>query len=405
MELTLQENDGEEDAQSESIEEAVSNRIGLTKYSYFGLERDTLSAPTQAHDTDYGRELDDDLLRLFCYEGGQADGNGNSVDAPSEIETHPEASSSRVMNQSGQTDSRSEDSIRILNEMDLDDDLSLCDSERQGTASLSLWPSTGVGSTDSAVKRTARNHRLNVQRSRSVDKGRYAAIRSSQRKVAILEKYVDFERQKCQISGLPCPELPFKSAIDHNSGMQKYETELKTLFFAVASPESLVQLQDIIRAYWRNTTRNSLRASSTLTNQQRLELIEQLEGDSAHIGLVKRCHVHQLFIDNRRTDRTSDGFVISTARSASEAACRKPGNPSHRANATISTWYMKAICPHLHPENPEYARKYRMLSTLRRLGQNLDLFVEKFGYGVIGLLPLGTGLLAGEPMPNVPDDM
>jgi len=46
-----------------------------------------------------------------------------------------------------------------------------------------------------------------------------------------------------------------------------------------------------------------------------------------------------------------------------------------------------------------------MVSKVRRLGQQLDLLVEKFRYGILGLLPLAVDVLAAESMLNISDDL
>jgi len=309
------------------------------------------------HGTDESLDIDSDLFSLLYRQEGETVRDDVIPEAQSELEAHPEASLTRALDRLRQTAPRSDkDSGHIFNEVLVDEDLSVCQSERQDTAPSPLRPSTTVSPTGSAAKRTKRNQRPNVQRSPSKNETRRATIQSSQRKVALLKKYVDNERHRCQISGLPYPELPFNWAIEQNSGMQKYETELKTLFSAIASPESLAQLQDIIRAYWRGTASNSLKAGSNLSNEQRLELIEHLEGDSAHIGLVK--DVTSISCSLKIAERIGPAMASSSVlhkvprEQLAEKVAIPSGNPSHRAAAIISTLYMEAICPGLQYGSP-----------------------------------------------------
>jgi hypothetical protein len=66
---------------------------------------------------------------------------------------------------------------------------------------------------------------------------------------------------------------------------------------------------------------------------------------------------------------------------------------------------MNELYPGLDPSSVGYQKKQRFVGNLRNLGQRLDLLVEKFGDGIIGLLPLPVDEPAGEPVLNITDSL
>ncbi|KAH6667242.1 hypothetical protein B0J14DRAFT_185596 [Halenospora varia] len=224
--------------------------------------------------------------------------------------------------------------------------------------------------------------------------------RSYQTKAAVqLVEHVSLEKQRWQNLGLPCPEHFVNLKMNQIGGTPRnselYIVELKILFFAIGSPGSLALLQSIIQAYRRSLPRNLAIAGCKLLKAERLKVIEELDENIAYFRFLKRCHIHQLFIDSRGSSRkTNDGFVNDTMQSLSIR--KSPGNPAHIEDAQISKSILEEVYPRLQKDSPEYDKKYRHISDLRRLGQRLDALVDKFGYGIIGLLPVATDVSTPE---------
>jgi hypothetical protein len=59
---------------------------------------------------------------------------------------------------------------------------------------------------------------------------------------------------------------------------------------------------------------------------------------------------------------------------------------------------MSEVYPELKPNTLEYKNKLRSVGDMRKTGERLDLLVERFGYGILGLLPLPAGELTGQPV-------
>lgn len=227
-------------------------------------------------------------------------------------------------------------------------------------------------------------------------------------KASLLAAYVLLEKERSQNFRLPCPEqrfnLEMKQLSNGSQNIAENTMELKILYFAIASPESLVVLRDVIQAHRRSLAGNLSPKDCNIPQAERLEVIERLNGNIAYFGLLKRCHIHRLFVDTNRSSRkTGDGFVNNTTRSIATLQIPKTGNPSHIEDAEASRSMMKEVYPLLQQDNDEYGKKYRAISSLRKLGQRLHLLVEKFGYGIIGLLPSAPDVSAVEPILSITD--
>lgn len=243
-------------------------------------------------------------------------------------------------------------------------------------------------------------------------KRKASVYRTVQRKskASLLAAYVLLEKERCHNFKLPCPEQRFYLEITQVSNgspnMDENTVELKTLYFAIASPESLVVLRDIVQAHRRSLAGNLSPKDCNIPQAERLKVIEKLNGNIAYFGLLKRCHVHRLFVDSNGSSRkTGDGFVNNTTQSIATLKHPRTGNPSYIEDAQASKAMMKEVYPLLQEDTAEYGKKYRTIRSLRKLGQRLHLLVEKFGYGIIGLLPSAPDVSAVEPILSITDGL
>jgi hypothetical protein len=244
--------------------------------------------------------------------------------------------------------------------------------------------------------------------SKNFKKRRAPASRSRKSKGALLDAYVLQEKEKCQKHGLPCPEQDFDLVMTQASkgspSIEDNRKELKIFFFAIASSESLVALRDIVQAHRRRLAGNLLQVGCDIPQAERVKVIERLNENIAYFSLLKRCHVHRLFIDSSRSSRkTTDGFINNTSQNIATLQSSKSGNPNHIEGAETTKAIMKEVFPNLK-DSAEYEKKYRTISNLRKLGQRLNLLVERFGYGIIGLLPSGGDASTVDPILNISDN-
>ena len=103
--------------------------------------------------------------------------------------------------------------------------------------------------------------------------------------------------------------------------------------------------------------------------------------------------------------KTSDGFVNSTWQSISTNSAPRMGNPQNLDDSQLSKNILKTLHPALIPGTLEYKKKLRSMGNIRKLGERFEILVERFGYGIIGLLPLPVDDLAADPIFNASDSL
>ncbi|PQE08185.1 RNAse iii protein [Rutstroemia sp. NJR-2017a BBW] len=209
-------------------------------------------------------------------------------------------------------------------------------------------------------------------------KRRFSATTLESSNYTRLVSYIAAEKRRCQASRLHFSEIEFDLALTNCSNISPTAIDLvtlKTLYFAIGSPESLVALQDVLKAQRMITTGKIPKGGHNLSLAERVRVIECITPNIAYQVLQKRCHIYQLFVDsNVGSRKTSDGFVIDTIQSI--------------AKQPITKLILEELYPELESKTEEYRKKRRFVGSLRRLGGRLDLLVGRFGYGILGLLHL-----------------
>ncbi|KAK6591817.1 hypothetical protein H4I96_12094 [Botrytis cinerea] len=220
---------------------------------------------------------------------------------------------------------------------------------------------------------------------------------------------VTYVQKKKESFGLPFSETEFDLAFSKipNMSLDAHElVTLKTLYFAIGSPESLVALQEVFKVQRRTIAGRMPREGYNLSPAERVKVIECITPNIAYHVLRKRCHIYQLFIDsNKESRKSSDGFVIDTVQSMTTQSRHQTGNPNNLENSRISELILKELYPTLEPSSEGYKEKKRFVGNLRRLGGRFDLMVRKFGYGILALLQLPIEELAGEPILVITDEL
>ncbi|KAG4429204.1 hypothetical protein IFR05_015317 [Cadophora sp. M221] len=176
---------------------------------------------------------------------------------------------------------------------------------------------------------------------------------------------------------------------------------VKTLSFVIASPESIVALQEVIMAQRKSTAKKQFRGYCDLSLADRVKVIEDTGSEIAYLLFLKRCHTYQLFVDcSKGSRRTSDGFVVDTVQSVSKQTGSRLGNPQNLEDSTIAEEILKEVYPNLDPGTGLYRKKKRFVHRLRKLGERFDVLVKNFGYGILGLLSWPRGDLLHSPVSN-----
>ncbi|KAM0124691.1 hypothetical protein ACHAO1_010945 [Botrytis cinerea] len=232
---------------------------------------------------------------------------------------------------------------------------------------------------------------LPVQNSSAIDtpskKQKTSTNSFKSRQLIQLDNYLEQEKQKCRAFGLSFIPMEIETVNDSQIPPGESDLAVKSLSLLIASPQSIVALQEIIKAHRASTAHKQFRDRDNFSLADRVKAIEDAESNIAYRLFLKRCHIHKLFIDcSKGSRRTSDGFVVDTVQSVSKQAGPRRGNPQNLDNAIIAEEIVKEVYPNLNPGTKLYAKKRVFIHRLRKLGERLDVLVKNFGYGILGLL-------------------
>jgi hypothetical protein len=268
--------------------------------------------------------------------------------------------------------------------------------------SLALTPTSG---------RPTRNHQRPsngtiAQRSERQSKRsrRLGMLDVSEDSCESLHTYLEKERLRCEERSTPGPfETFFKPEIQQellSSGNDAYSNALQTICVTIASPESLVTLQHLLRCYRAGERSHTPGPAQLLSIKERVSVIGAIDQEVAYMCLLRRCHILELYEGN--LPESSDGFVLSTQHTVAAQGPRTSGNPRQIAERNIRKTIMEQICPDMNPASREYRQNDDRIKMWRKLGQRLYMMKMRFGYGILGLLQYDWGI---ESALNITDKM
>ncbi|CZT52257.1 uncharacterized protein RSE6_13546 [Rhynchosporium secalis] len=230
---------------------------------------------------------------------------------------------------------------------------------------------------------------------------------SESRQMIQLNRCLAREEQRCLMFELPFSSMDTGIAFN---GLQLPPGDsglaIKTLSYVIASPESIVALQEIIMAQRSSFAHKQLRSDRDLSLADRVKAIEDAGSEIAYLLFLKRCHTHQLFVAcSKGSRRTSDGFVVDTVQSVSKQAGSRLGNPQNLEDSMVAEEIIKEVYPNVNPGTDLYQKKKRFVHRLRKLGERFDVLVKSFGYGILGLLSWPQGDLLDLPVLSNADEL
>ncbi|CAG8899881.1 unnamed protein product [Penicillium nalgiovense] len=181
------------------------------------------------------------------------------------------------------------------------------------------------------------------------------------------------ETKKCRRSGLlPPQDTFFRKEIELRlqalvNSSKPSINGLFTILVQVASASSIVSLQE------------ALRSSRVIAEKS------QSERNIRHSNILELHHTVCLYRSCGGSVQSPHTDIIVVNRDQLGSQPKKKGNPVKNKEAEITDSMMERIfpCPRDLEQN---AHKRRKVSDLRRLGQRLQLLIDQFGYGIIGLL-------------------
>ncbi|EPE34260.1 RNase III [Glarea lozoyensis ATCC 20868] len=252
---------------------------------------------------------------------------------------------------------------------------------------------------------TRQNGPKDLQSQSKKRKAQQKTLRIHTSRTEFVKDYIQSEQERCRALALPMPKRDLGSALKAH-GMNVGDNglaKLNTLYLGIASPESFATLHDLVNVQRRPVTGKPSIPCWNLPLKERVEAIEGLNDDIMYKSFLKRCHILELFTSLSGSHKTSDGFINETNQTLSGDPRSQLGNPLVMEDSKVSKEMLAQLYPGLDRNSPEYSRKERFVNKLRKTGQRLDLLVQKFGFGIIGLVPLPSD--GGELAFNITDTM
>ncbi|PVH79901.1 hypothetical protein DL98DRAFT_588897 [Cadophora sp. DSE1049] len=256
------------------------------------------------------------------------------------------------------------------------------------------WHQLQLGQDSSAIETAPKKRKTSTSSSES-------------RQIIQLNRCLAREEQRCIMFGLPFSPMDIGIAFNGlqippgDSGLA-----IKTLSYVIASPESIVALQEVLMAQRTSIANKQFRGDYDLSLADRVKAIEDAGSEIAYLLFLKRCHTYQLFVDcSKGSRRTSDGFVVDTVQSVLKQGGSRLGNPQNLEDSTTAEEIIKEVYPNLNPGTDLYRKKKRFVHRLRKLGERFDVLVKSFGYGILGLLSWPRGDLLDSPVFSNTDEL
>ncbi|TGO20660.1 hypothetical protein BPAE_0276g00010 [Botrytis paeoniae] len=215
-----------------------------------------------------------------------------------------------------------------------------------------------------------------------------------------LSDYMRLEKERCHNLGSSFTSDDFDMAMNIASPDLKPDDiifhQLKMLYFAVGSGESLVSLRSLLEIRRRSVAGKQPTETNALTIVERMKQVEHLNTKIAYNVFERSRALH---------NKTSDGFVNTTSQSMLTNSASRMGNPLHLDESQVTKKMLNLLHPDLVPGTTEYQKKLRHISRIRKLGERFEILVTKFGYGIIGLLPLPVDDIATESAVHTSDSL
>ena len=240
------------------------------------------------------------------------------------------------------------------------------------------FPSSGASSRPAKAKSLVAGPNAKSKNTPSVESGWKLAIQH--------------ETEKCRQSGSPPPQDTFfrkeiemrLQAMINNS--KPSINGLITILVQVANASSIVSLQEALRSSRVIAGKSQSEwYARDLAGGSRLQVIEDLQGNIRHSNILELHHTVCLYRSCGGSVQCPPTDIIVVTEKQLRPQPKKKGNPVKNKEAEITDAMMKRIfpCPRDLEQN---AHKRRKVSDLRKLGQRLQLLIDHFGYGIIGLL-------------------
>ena len=180
-----------------------------------------------------------------------------------------------------------------------------------------------------------------------------------------------------------------------NSWRSRDREHVIRLISSAASAEAIRFVQDAIRA-WREGS-DTAEPKPESSAGKRFIFLRGLLMQTAHLGLLKRCHQVALAKDLASRgvlggEVTEDRFILSTANKVEKQkpTSKRRGNPRNAAKSRDINIIMEQAYPDMKDNDPRRAALYAEAKVQRIVGMRWNSLVEIYGTGILGVFPTTT---------------
>lgn len=204
-----------------------------------------------------------------------------------------------------------------------------------------------------------------------------------------LGQYLAEERERCRAHRLSPPEETFfpEHIEKRIRALGKKNVDTLLMFQVMTgSSSAIATLREFVCSYQTQDDFRHWQIGPTVSPQMRFNIIKELDSKIALYGLLRRYHILHFYVECVPADsRALSNFINTDPNDFQQKS--KAGNPGYNAKSEVTLLMMREIYPEIDSSSLEYKSKYRAVSKLQTLGRRYLSLADRFGKGVLGLLP------------------
>ncbi|KAB8067190.1 hypothetical protein BDV29DRAFT_196630 [Aspergillus leporis] len=237
---------------------------------------------------------------------------------------------------------------------------------------------------------------VHVQKKRrygpAADSSRVVGDNSGDRCYTWLSQYLAEERERCGLYQHSPPEETFfpEHVQKRIQALGKKNLDILLKFQVMtANSNAIATLCEFVWSYQTECDFRHWQITPAISPQTRFNVIKELDKKVALYGLLRRYHALHLYLDCVPANGRATADFINTNPSNFQHK-NKAGNSGYNAKSEVTLVMMRQIYPDIDSSSVEYKSRYRAVSKLQTLGRRYLSFADRFGKGVLGLLPLSN---------------
>lgn len=211
-----------------------------------------------------------------------------------------------------------------------------------------------------------------------------------------------WDREKCRAQKKQAPEETYFTPSIQNRllglGEETYRA-FGTIIVQIGSAQALLAFREALQCTRRTCglPHNPRWLSRNVSSAERFKIIGEIQANATYLKILEWNHIMYLFRCSGGPEICPNAGIISVPGNELVAQSVKRGNPRNIAKAQVIDKMMEEIFPGLDRNSEHYKWGHRKVSYLQRLGKRLHMLAQKFGDGVIGLLPFSRCSLEDGP--------